>query len=121
MCPFCYIGKRNFEKALAQFPDSDKLEIVWKSFLLDPSVPDIATESYEDYLVKRKGLSAEQVRGMLKNVTQMASEAGLDYHFERAVMVSSQKAHQHGGSPSVSKRDVEKNPVSPFCKNGEFP
>ncbi|NCB69893.1 MAG: DsbA family oxidoreductase [Bacteroidia bacterium] len=94
MCPFCYIGKRNFEKALAQFPDSDKLEIVWKSFLLDPSVPDIATESYEDYLVKRKGLSAEQVRGMLKNVTQMASEAGLDYHFERAVMVSSQKAHQ---------------------------
>lgn len=94
MCPFCYIGKRNFEKALAQFTEKEKIEIVWKSFQLDASVPDIATESYEEYLVKRKGLSAEQVKGMLKNVTQMAREAGLDYHFDRSVMVNSLKAHR---------------------------
>lgn len=94
MCPFCYIGKRNFEKALAQFTEKEKIEIVWKSFQLDASVPDIATESYEEYLVKRKGLSAEQVKGMLQNVTQMAREAGLDYHFNRSVMVNSLKAHR---------------------------
>lgn len=94
MCPFCYIGKRNFEKALAQFAEKEKIEIVWKSFQLDASVPDIATESYEEYLVKRKGLSAEQVKGMLQNVTQMAHEAGLDYHFDRSVMVNSLKAHR---------------------------
>ncbi|MDX9918729.1 MAG: DsbA family oxidoreductase [Paludibacter sp.] len=94
MCPFCYIGKRNFEKALAQFTEKEKIEIVWKSFQLDASVPDIATESYEEYLVKRKGLSAEQVKGMLQNVTQMAREAGLDYHFDRSVMVNSLKAHR---------------------------
>ncbi len=93
MCPFCYIGKRNFEKALAQFAEKEKIEIVWKSFQLDASVPDIATESYEEYLVKRKGLSAEQVKGMLQNVTQMAREAGLDYHFDRSVIVNSLKAH----------------------------
>ena len=94
MCPFCYIGKRNFEKALAQFTEKEKIEIVWKSFQLDASVPDIANESYEEYLVKRKGLSAEQVKGMLQNVTQMAREAGLDYHFDRSVMVNSLKAHR---------------------------
>ena len=94
MCPFCYIGKRNFEKALTQFAEKEKIEIVWKSFQLDASVPDIATESYEEYLVKRKGLSAEQVKGMLQNVTQMAREAGLDYHFDRSVMVNSLKAHR---------------------------
>lgn len=94
MCPFCYIGKRNFEKALAQFTEKEKIEIVWRSFQLDASVPDIATESYEEYLVKRKGLSAEQVKGMLQNVTQMAREAGLDYHFDRSVMVNSLKAHR---------------------------
>lgn len=94
MCPFCYIGKRNFEKALAQFAEKEKIEIIWKSFQLDASVPDIATESYEEYLVKRKGLSAEQVKGMLQNVTQMAHEAGLDYHFDRSVMVNSLKAHR---------------------------
>ena len=94
MCPFCYIGKRNFEKALTQFAEKEKIEIVWKSFQFDASVPDIATESYEEYLVKRKGLSAEQVKGMLQNVTQMAREAGLDYHFDRSVMVNSLKAHR---------------------------
>ena len=94
MCPFCYIGKRNFEKALTQFAEKEKIEIVWKSFQLDASVPDIATESYEEYLVKRKGLSAEQVKGMLQNVTQMAREAGLDYHFDRSVIVNSLKAHR---------------------------
>ena len=36
MCPFCYIGKRNFEAAIAQFPDRENIEVEWKSFLLDP-------------------------------------------------------------------------------------
>lgn len=94
MCPFCYIGKRNFEMALADFPDKDKIEVEWKSFQLDPTVPEVATESQEDYLVKRKGMSREQVKGMLANVTEMARQAGLEYHLDKSVMVNSQKAHQ---------------------------
>lgn len=94
MCPFCYIGKRNFETALADFPDKDKIEVEWKSFQLDPTVPEVATESQEDYLVKRKGMSREQVKGMLANVTEMARQAGLEYHLDKSVMVNSQKAHQ---------------------------
>lgn len=94
MCPFCYIGKRNFENALAQFADKENIEIEWKSYQLDPSMPEVAAESQEDYLVKHKGMSREQVRGMLANVTEMAKQAGLDYHLDKSVMVNSQKAHQ---------------------------
>lgn len=95
MCPFCYIGKRNFESALAQFADKENIEVEWKSYQLDPSLPEAATnESQEDYLVKRKGMSREQVQGMLANVTEMAKQAGLEYHLDESVMVNSQKAHQ---------------------------
>ena len=94
MCPFCYIGKRNFENALAQFADKENIEIEWKSYQLDPSMPEVAAESQEDYLVKHKGISREQVRGMLANVTEMAKQAGLEYHLDKSVMVNSQKAHQ---------------------------
>lgn len=93
ICPFCYIGKRNFEKALEEFADKDHVEVVWKSFQLDPSLPETASESYEEYLTKRKGMPSEQVKGMLTNVTEMAKQAGLEYHLDRSVIVNSQKAH----------------------------
>lgn len=94
MCPFCYIGKRHFETALTKFADKENIEVEWKSFQLDPSMPEISNESQEEYLVKRKGMSPEQVKGMLANVTQMAKQAGLEYHLDKSVMVNSQKAHQ---------------------------
>ncbi|UQA74138.1 DsbA family oxidoreductase [Sphingobacterium siyangense] len=94
ICPFCYIGKRNFEAALEQFADKKNIEVIWKSFQLDPTIPNVATESYADYLVKRKGMAVEQVQGMLANVTQMATQVGLDYHLDQSVIVNSLKAHQ---------------------------
>lgn len=94
MCPFCYIGKRHFEEALSKFSDKEHIDIEWKSFQLDPTMPDVVEESQEDYLVKRKGMSRDQVQGMLQNVTAMAKEAGLDFNFDQSIMVNSQKAHQ---------------------------
>src|SRR5690606_10921127 len=94
MCPFCYIGKRNFETALAQFADKKHIEVIWKSFQLDPTLSEVAQESQEDYLIKRKGMSREQVQGLLAHVTQMAKQVGLDYNLEQSVMVNSLKAHQ---------------------------
>lgn len=94
MCPFCYIGKRNFETALAQFEDRTNIEVIWKSFQLDSSIPDVPTENYHDYLVKHKGMSLEQVNGMLDNVTSSAKDVGLNYRFDKAVMVNSLNAHK---------------------------
>jgi predicted DsbA family dithiol-disulfide isomerase len=94
MCPFCYIGKRNFETALEQFSNKNGIEVVWKSFQLDPSLPEVQDSNYTDYLMVSKGLGRPQVEGMLNNVTQMAKGVGLEYDFDRAVMVNSFKAHR---------------------------
>ncbi|EGV43224.2 DsbA family oxidoreductase [Bizionia argentinensis JUB59] len=94
MCPFCYIGKRNFEAALEQFTDKNHIEVVWKSYQLDPTIPEVPTDSYQDYLIKNKGMSAEQVTSMLDNVTESAKQVGLDYNLDKAVMVNSIHAHK---------------------------
>ncbi|PVH25320.1 DsbA family oxidoreductase [Sphingobacterium corticibacter] len=94
MCPFCYIGKRSFDSALAQFEHQDQLEIVWKSFQLDPNLPDVPVEDQVDYLQKRKGMPREQIEGMLHHVTDHAKRVGLDFRFDQLVMVNTFKAHR---------------------------
>lgn len=54
MCPFCYIGKRNMEAALEQFDNAKEIQIEWKSFQLDPTLPQVATDNHEEYLSKEK-------------------------------------------------------------------
>lgn len=93
VCPFCYIGKRKFEQALEKFPHKDQVEIVWKSFQLDPEAPSEGTD-YLKNLSERKGWSLEQTKEITGNVTQMASEVGLEYHFEKAISANSFDAHR---------------------------
>jgi len=95
MCPFCYIGKRNFEKALEAFPQKERVEIEWKSFQLDPSIPhdlDYDGDIYQ-YLAEKKGWSYEQSVQMHQRVVDMAKSVGLDYNFEKAKPANSLKAH----------------------------
>lgn len=96
MCPFCYIGKRQYEAALEKFADSNNIEMVWKSFQLDPSIPENLEKGLTSaqYLAARKGVSTEQVAAMHKQVTQMAENAGLEYHLDNTVVYNSFKAHR---------------------------
>lgn len=95
MCPFCYIGKRHYERALEQFADANNIELEWHSFQLDPGLPKPASDlSAYDYLAQRKGITREQSVNMHSNVVQMAKNAGLDYHFETAVVANSFDAHR---------------------------
>ncbi|MGV3684627.1 MAG: DsbA family oxidoreductase [Daejeonella sp.] len=96
MCPFCYIGKRNYEKGLQQFADSNDIELVWKSFQLDPDISEDPEERMEaaEYLSHRKGISRDHVVQMHEQVTQMAAAAGLEYHMDKTQMVNSFKAHR---------------------------
>jgi predicted DsbA family dithiol-disulfide isomerase len=95
ICPFCYIGKRHFEAALKQFADSSKVELVWKSFQLDPNMPDDnkGMSAYQ-YLANRKGISLEQSVSMHRNVIAMAKECGLFYNYDKAVVANSFNAHR---------------------------
>jgi len=96
MCPFCYIGKRNFETALSQFTHKDKIEIEWKSFQLDPSIPEIPKlrQDMYQFVADRKGLTYEQSRRMHQDVIQMAKNAGLEYNFDKALVTNSLKGHR---------------------------
>ncbi|WP_076262664.1 DsbA family oxidoreductase [Intrasporangium flavum] len=93
-CPWCYIGKRRFEKALAAFPHRDTVEVRWRSYQLDPSLPEHHDGTELDYLVSRKGMSPEQVRAMFDHVTQVAAEEGLAYDFDRVVVANSLPGHE---------------------------
>ncbi|WP_245843642.1 DsbA family oxidoreductase [Niastella vici] len=96
MCPFCYIGKRNFEAALAQFPDRENIEVEWKSFLLDPTIPELPQhqENIYQFVAARKGISYERSVGMHQQVVRMAKDAGLEYHFDKVLVTNSLKAHR---------------------------
>lgn len=95
MCPFCYIGKRNYEAALAKFKDAEHIEIVWKSFQLDPTVStEKVTQSNYEYLATRKGWSMEQCVEIHESVTQTAKRAGLTYNFDKAKVANSFNAHR---------------------------
>lgn len=93
-CPWCYIGKRRLERALADFPHRDEVEIRWRSYLLDPALPERYEGSEVDYLVERKGMPAEQVRQMMDHVVQQAAGEGLTYDMDGLVVASSRRAHR---------------------------
>lgn len=93
-CPFCYIGKRKFERALESFEHKDSVEVVWHSFQLDPSLKTQPDLKSHDYLAKIKGMTVEQSREMHENITHIAAQVGITFNLERAVVANSFKAHR---------------------------
>jgi predicted DsbA family dithiol-disulfide isomerase len=93
VCPFCYIGKKHFEKALEQFEFKEEVSISWKSFQLDPDFKSEGLNTFE-YLSKRKGIDEETVRQMTSNVQQMAQDSGLSFDFEKAIPANTFNAHR---------------------------
>jgi predicted DsbA family dithiol-disulfide isomerase len=94
VCPWCYIGKRRFEKALARFDHSDEIEVVWRSFQLHPEHPKGMREPLEESLAAKIGGSVEQVRAMNARVKTLAAAEGLEYDFERYTLVNTFDAHR---------------------------
>jgi predicted DsbA family dithiol-disulfide isomerase len=93
-CPWCYIGKRRFERALVGFEGSDDVAITWRSFQLDPSIPSRVRVSHDQSLADKLGATPEQVAAMNERVTALAAAEGLDYHFERYMTVNTFDAHR---------------------------
>ncbi|WP_210605107.1 DsbA family oxidoreductase [Brevibacterium oceani] len=93
-CPWCYIGKRRFETALDAFAHKDSVEVAWRSFQLDPSLPEHFDGTETEYLSQMKGMPPEQVRQMFDHVTQQAAGEGLNYDFDAIVVANSFTAHR---------------------------
>jgi predicted DsbA family dithiol-disulfide isomerase len=94
MCPFCYIGKRKFEMALNQFEGRDKVQVVWKSFQLNPDLKTNPDKNINQYLAEIKGWTVEHAKQMNDHVTQIANEIGLIYNMDKALVANSFDAHR---------------------------
>jgi predicted DsbA family dithiol-disulfide isomerase len=111
VCPWCYVGKRNFEAALAEFPHRDEVEVVWRSFELDPHAPTTREMPYAERLAKKYGMSAHQAQAMIDNMTARGASAGLDMRFEISKPGNTFDAHRlihlaahHGIQDAVKER-----------------
>lgn len=93
-CPWCFIGKRRFERALAAFPERDRVRVTWRSYQLDPTLPESYDGSEVDYLVSAKGMPRAAVVQMTGHVAEQARGEGLDYDFDRLVVANSRRAHR---------------------------
>ena len=94
VCPWCYVGKRNFEAALADFDHRDHVEVIWRSFELEPSAPAERSGDYVTHLARKYGMSPAQARSMIETMTATGVRAGLVLDFERARPGNTFDAHR---------------------------
>jgi predicted DsbA family dithiol-disulfide isomerase len=93
-CPFCYIGKRKFEKALERFPQKDEVEVIWRSFQLDPKLQTQTDKSVYEYFAEYKGMRLKYAEQMHTQVARIAKEVGLRFNFDKAIVANSFNAHR---------------------------
>ena len=94
VCPWCYIGKRRLERALEALPERGEVQVVLRSFELDPGAPATAGEPTLDHLAAKYGMSREQAEAAQARVTEIARDEGLDYRLADTRHVSSFDAHR---------------------------
>ena len=96
VCPWCYIGKRRFEAALARFPGPAGVEVIWRSFELDPAAPPSPDSpgDYVDHLAGKYGIPRQRAQVMVDDVTAVAASEGLDFRFDLARRGNTFDAHR---------------------------
>ncbi len=93
VCPWCYIGKRKFEAALANYQGDETFEIVWRPFQLDPTAPKGTAQPVKEVYEKKFG-GPERAAEIIEHVTSVAAGVGLDFEMDRAVRANTMDAHR---------------------------
>jgi predicted DsbA family dithiol-disulfide isomerase len=94
VCPWCYVGKRQFEEALGRFGHADQVTVSWRSFELDPTSPREVGMSMDRLLERKYGMSAEQAQAANAQMTSLAASVGLEYHLEQSKPGNTFDAHR---------------------------
>jgi predicted DsbA family dithiol-disulfide isomerase len=94
VCPWCYVGKRNLEAALADFPHADQVTVEWRSFELDPNTPTRVELSMDEVLERKYGMTPDQASSANRRLTELAAAAGLEYHLDRVQIGNTFDAHR---------------------------
>ena len=95
-CPWCYVGKRRLEAALAQFPHREDVEVVWRAIELDPKAPRVSNVGavYSERLAKKYGTELADAEAMIRRMTDVAATDGLDFRFDRIRPGNTVDAHR---------------------------
>lgn len=110
-CPWCYVGKRRFEAALAEFEHRDEVEVAWRSFELDPAAPQEVAGDRAQRIAEKYGTTVEQARAMEQRMVESAAADGLDFRFDIARSGRTFDAHrlvhlaqEHGLQDAMKER-----------------
>jgi predicted DsbA family dithiol-disulfide isomerase len=115
VCPWCYIGKRRFEAALAEFPHRDEVEVRWRSFELDPGTRSVQGPgegtSHAELIAGKYGMPLAQAHAAIASMTEAAAAEGLDFHLDASLRSNTFDAHRlvhlgavHGRQDAVEER-----------------
>lgn len=121
VCPFCYIGKRKFEAALADFKHASDLEIIWKSYQLSPEMKTVPGKSIHQYLSEHKRISLSEATSMNNQVADWAKNVGLQYNFDKAIPANTFMAHRfsHLAKQHGVQNEAEEKLFSAYFTKGK--
>jgi predicted DsbA family dithiol-disulfide isomerase len=94
VCPWCYLGKRRFERALATFDHRDEVDVVYRSFELDPSAPSDAVMPVVDVLASKYGMTPRQAQDAQREMEQRAAQDGLTFRMDDLRRGNTRDAHR---------------------------
>jgi len=110
-CPWCYVGKRRFEAALAAFEHRDEVRVTWRSFELDPAAPAEREGERAAHLAAKYGTTVERAREMEAQMAAAAAVEGLTFRFDLARGGSTFDGHRlihlaaaHGRQDAMKER-----------------
>ena len=94
VCPWCYLGKRRFDNALREVPFADEVQVVHRSFQLDPSAPHDHTVDTVAMLSSKYGMTPERADAVQREMEARAAQDGLTYHLDGQRFGNTADAHR---------------------------
>jgi predicted DsbA family dithiol-disulfide isomerase len=111
VCPWCYIGKRRFERAVASFGHPGEVTVSYRSFELDPNAPAQRTGTQAEHLASKYGMTIAQAEQASEQMTERAAADGLEFRFDVIRGGNTFDAHRllhlakgHGLQPEMKER-----------------
>ena len=94
VCPWCYVGKRRFERGLAMAEMNAEVEVIHRAFQLNPAMPAGEVRDHHDNLMTKYGLSDSQATAMQQQMERTAAAEGLEFHLVGGVTGNTFDAHR---------------------------
>ncbi len=107
VCPWCYLGKRHFEQALDSFGHADKVQVVYRSFELDPAAPRGVTKPTVEVLAQKYGMSPDRARQAQQQMAERATADGLTFRLDGLRSGNTRDAHRLLHLAKTSDHQVE--------------